>query len=72
MANEKSIEKITVRDLVNYVVLAASVGLHFGTFLAVKETVERHSREIKDLQTENARQETDIQILHVRVKGNRK
>lgn len=61
-------EKITFRDVITYADMAATVAFHAGTYVAVKDRVDRHEIAIEILRQKDARQDTDIEILGVKLK----
>ncbi len=61
-------EKITFRDVITYAAMAATVAFHAGTYVAVKERVDRHELALEILRQKSARQDTDIEILGVKLK----
>ena len=62
------IEKPPISDFIKYGILILTAGIQIGLFYATRTTVEKHDVEIEKLKQENARQQTDIEILSVRLK----
>ena len=63
--------RIPLADFIKYGTILLSVGIQLGMFYDMKEVIKKHETKIEALEKEAARQNTEIEILHVRARGRR-